>query len=65
MTYQAEQWPHGLRCAACDRRFVEGQPICKRLEGMDMLDDEPMPVVLIVCADCDITGRQADNKDSA
>lgn len=57
-TYISEEWEHGLRCAACDREFVEGQPICERLDAMTYFEDEPAPIVVVVCAECDVTGKE-------
>lgn len=50
--YTEEEWPHGLRCAACDEVFVEGQPIAERLEAFQ--DD--IPVVVITCVGCAFSG---------
>lgn len=50
--FASEEWPHGLRCAACDREFVEGQPISERL---DSFIDE-VPLVVITCVGCALTG---------
>jgi len=49
-----KDWPHGLRCADCNRRLGKGDRYCTRLEGM--VDD--VPLVVIVCPLCmfDISG---------
>ena len=56
--YCVKDWEHGLRCAACEREFMEGQPICERLDAMTYYEDEPAPIVVIVCWECDVTGRK-------
>jgi len=48
--YRAADWPHGLRCADCNRKFVEGQPISERLDSF--IGDTP--VVVLVCVGCAI-----------
>ena len=50
--YTDEDWPHGLRCAACDVLFVEGQPISQRLDSF-VYD---IPVVVITCVGCAMVG---------
>jgi len=54
--YTPDEWPHGLRCADCSREFVEGQPIAERLEAFQ--DD--IPIVVIVCVECDLSGEARD-----
>lgn len=46
MIAYAKDWPHGLRCMACDAPLNEGDAYAERLESM-MFD---APVVSIVCA---------------
>jgi RNase P subunit RPR2 len=50
-TFQSEDWPHGLRCASCERLFTDGMPYSERLEGFQ--DDIPMCV--ITCVECALT----------
>lgn len=52
--YDPAEWEHGLRCADCGREFTPGQPICERLEAMTEFANEPTPIVLIVCLECDL-----------
>lgn len=51
--YDGEDFPHGLRCAACGEEFSEGQPIAERLEAF--IDDKPL--VVLTCVACDLSGR--------
>lgn len=50
--YEAEEWPHGLRCDACGGGFLEGQPVSQKLDSF--IDETP--VVVIVCVGCAMTG---------
>lgn len=50
--YVDEEWPHGLRCAACHELFVEGQPISERLDSM--VDE--IPICIVVCVGCAMSG---------
>ncbi len=50
--FASEEWPHGLRCAACSEEFMEGQPIAERLEAFQ--DD--VPIVILTCVACDLAG---------
>lgn len=50
--YEAADWPHGLRCAACNQEFMEGQPIAERLDAFR--DD--IPIVILTCVACDLSG---------
>ena len=46
--YADEMWPHGLRCAECDRLMMEGDRYSEQLISMA----EEVPVVQIVCVVC-------------
>jgi len=46
---EAEDWPHGLRCAECHRPLQEGGRYSERL---DALNADGIPIVLIVCLGC-------------
>lgn len=50
--FEAEEWPHGLRCACCLQEFSEGQPIAERLDAFQ--DD--IPIVIVTCVACDLAG---------
>ena len=52
--YESEEWPYGLRCAACNELFIEGQPISERLDSF--IDD--IPCVVIVCVGCNLSGAE-------
>lgn len=58
--YAADEWEHGLRCAACHRLFVEGDEIRERLDSMADYEGEAAFVVLLTCVVCDETGRDVD-----
>lgn len=49
--YRDEDWPHGLRCADCDRLLREGDRYSERLTGFQ----GEHPLLLIVCAGCATT----------
>src|SRR6187551_3654299 len=53
---EAEDWPHGLRCAECNRCLKDGDRYSKRLDG---LTDDGVPTVLIVCVGCALTEEQS------
>ena len=52
MTYDPDDWPHGLRCMDCDREFVEGMPISQRIVAMSHYEDEPAFITEIICSGC-------------
>lgn len=46
--YVETDWPHGLRCADCDKLLGEGDRYASKLDSF--IGD--VPVVLIVCLEC-------------
>lgn len=51
--YNDDDWPHGLRCAQCDRLMQEGDRFSERLDSM--IDETP--IALIVCVSCALDGE--------
>lgn len=47
--YRESDFPHGLRCAKCDRIMVEGEAINHEFERFL---DEDTTVCLLTCMDC-------------
>lgn len=56
LVYRTEEWPYGLRCAACSEEFVEGQPIAQRLDGFQ----DESPLLTLTCVACDVRGAPLD-----
>jgi hypothetical protein len=52
----AADWPHGLRCAECDRELAEGDRYSERFYGLTAPCEDGKcavrPIVLIVCLRC-------------
>ena len=53
MIYASEDWPYGLRCLDCERKFLEGDLICRRLTG---ITEDGTFQTEIVCPQCDLEG---------
>jgi len=51
--YTAEEWPYGLRCIDCDKRFEEGDRYATRLEGFI----NELPLTEVICLECALSER--------
>lgn len=49
---ETEDWPHGLRCADCNRLLEDGDRYSERL---DSFTGDGVPLVVIVCVGCALT----------
>jgi hypothetical protein len=47
--YSDEEWPHGMRCAECDRLFEDGDEYEAVLHSMMA---EGVPMLLVLCYVC-------------
>lgn len=60
--YRAADFPHGLRCADCEREFVEGQPIAECPDSSMIFEGEPTLMLILKCRDCAANPREAENE---
>ena len=51
--YHSEEWEHGLRCAMCQRLFVDGDEYRESLFAMAEIMGDPVTCCEIVCVACD------------
>jgi hypothetical protein len=47
--FDANDWPHGLRCLDCDRKLEDGDRYATRLQGFAV---DGTPVTEIICLEC-------------